>query len=637
MHGNGDCFAFVVKSWEAGTSRALVVLAILIGALGVLLVAVMVAVQSGWAERRIESLAAERLGREVDMEGLRLLAAWPPQVEVAVLRVANPDWATEPYLLDARGVRGTLEVGPLLRGRIIGTAAVDEAAAALEQDGQRTTWSSPKEGEPQPKKKGAPSPYELRSVSIGEARVTYRDQPDETELHVVASGDLGREGRPFKLRAEGRVRGEAIQASASAPAVPLAGEQPVELSFEVLLAKTKTAGTLELRAGAQGLQSIAGRIEASGPSIAAFKKIARGDLPSSAPYRVSANLRHEDGRWSVEDLKLNLGKSDVRGSVFFDASRDRPFVSADLQSNFFDLKETGIKEEVREELEEEYLFPRDPWPADKLDALDAEIELRIKKIRNARPVPLDAIDVRVVLQNGKLSVDPATVSLASGTIKGRFALDASESPQAASAVIDIRGLRLSRLVPSLKEAESALGLLNGRIQLSGRGDTPAKLLGSSNGQILFAAQGGQASALLVEILGLDAAEAVTLLGRKHVKQPLRCAVVNLQVKDGTANTAPFVVDATDTVLSVEGTLQLGEEKINLTARAEPRDASVFTLRTPIEIAGTFLDPQIKPRKGPLAARGAAALALAAINPLLAIIPFVDPGGDPEGGCQPQKR
>lgn len=637
MHGNGDCFAFVVKSWEAGTSRALVVLAILIGALGVLLVAVMVAVQSGWAERRIESLAAERLGREVDMEGLRLLAAWPPQVEVAVLRVANPDWATEPYLLDARGVRGTLEVGPLLRGRIIGTAAVDEAAAALEQDGQRTTWSSPKEGEPQPKKKGAPSPYELRSVSIGEARVTYRDQPDETELHVVASGDLGREGRPFTLRAEGRVRGEAIQASASAPAVPLAGEQPVELSFEVLLAKTKTAGTLELRAGAQGLQSIAGRIEASGPSIAAFKKIARGDLPSSAPYRVSANLRHEDGRWSVEDLKLNLGKSDVRGSVFFDASRDRPFVSADLQSNFFDLKETGIKEEVKEELEEEYLFPRDPWPADKLDALDAEIELRIKKIRNARPVPLDAIDVRVVLQNGKLSVDPATVSLASGTIKGRFALDASESPQAASAVIDIRGLRLSRLVPSLKEAESALGLLNGRIQLSGRGDTPAKLLGSSNGQILFAAQGGQASALLVEILGLDAAEAVTLLGRKHVKQPLRCAVVNLQVKDGTAKTAPFVVDATDTVLSVEGTLQLGEEKINLTARAEPRDASVFTLRTPIEIAGTFLDPQIKPRKGPLAARGAAALALAAINPLLAIIPFVDPGGDPEGGCQPQKR
>ena len=76
MHGNGDCFGFVVKSWKVGTSRAFVVLAILIGALGVLLVAAMVAVQSGWAERRIENLAAERIGRAVDIKGLQVLAAW---------------------------------------------------------------------------------------------------------------------------------------------------------------------------------------------------------------------------------------------------------------------------------------------------------------------------------------------------------------------------------------------------------------------------------------------------------------------------------------------------------------------------------------------------------------------------------
>jgi AsmA family protein len=625
----------VENRWKITARRGLVVFATLVGVLAIILVAAMVAVQSGWAEQRIERLAAERIGREVDVDGMRMLASWPPQVEVGVLRVANPDWAQDRYLVDARGMRATLEIAPLLRGRIIGTAAVDEAAVALEKDAERTTWTFPKDEAAKPKE-GEARPYELRSLSIGEARVAYRDKPDETELHVRVSGDLGRAGRPFEMRGEGRVRGEAVQAKASAPAVPLASDQPVELTFEVLLAKTRTGGTLSLRAGAQGLQSIRGRIEASGPSVAAFKKITRLDLPSSAPYRVSAQVLYEDGRFSAEDLKLKLGKSDVRGLVFLDTSRERPFVRADLESDYFDLRETGIKEEVKEKLEEQYLFPREPWASDKLNALDAEVRLRAKRIRNARPVPLDAIDVRVVLENAKLNVEPLTVSLASGTIRGRIAFDASESPESASVSLDMRGLRLSRLVPSLKEAESALGLLNGRLQLSGRGDTPATLLGSSNGQILFAARGGQASALLVEILGLDAAEAVTLLGKKHMKQPLKCAVLNFEVKNGTAKTAPFVIDATDTVLVVEGTLRLGEEKINLTARAEPRDASPFTLRTPAEITGTFLDPQIKPRKGPLVARGAAALALAAVNPLLAIIPFVDPGGDPEAGCPPQK-
>jgi hypothetical protein len=114
-------------------------------------------------------------------------------------------------------------------------------------------------------------------------------------------------------------------------------------------------------------------------------------------------------------------------------------------------------------------------------------------------------------------------------------------------------------------------------------------------------------------------------------------VVDLKVKSGTATASPFVIDASDTVLSVEGKLDHGKERISLTARAEPRDASPFTLRTPVDITGTFLDPQVKPHVGPLAGRAAAAIGLAAINPLLALIPFVDPGGDPEDGCQPQKR
>src|SRR5688500_15224474 len=100
----------------------------------------MAIVQSGWAERRLGRLLAERIGREVDLVWLRILAAWPPRAGSAMPRIANPEWARESYLLDARGLRATVDPGPLLQGRIVATAAVDNAAVGLQRDRQRNTW-----------------------------------------------------------------------------------------------------------------------------------------------------------------------------------------------------------------------------------------------------------------------------------------------------------------------------------------------------------------------------------------------------------------------------------------------------------------------------------------------------------------
>jgi hypothetical protein len=607
--------------------------------LAALIVAGMALVQSGWAERRLESLAAERIGRHVDIEGLRILAAWPPQVELDVLRIANPDWAREDYLLDARGLGATLAPAPLLRGRLVVAAAVDEAAVGLQRDGQRNTWELEL---PEEQSGEGTSRTTVRSVSIGDLRIGYLDIPDRTDATVHASGDLGQGGRPFEARAQGRFRGDALRGQAQAPAVPLGGEQPVELTLQAQLGENRAAGKLVLRAGTGGLESIEGGLEASGPSFASLGNVMRADLPQSKPWNVAAQIRHETGRWEVNDLRATLGKSDLRGSATIEMRKERPLLRAKLVSNLFDFEETGIKRGVKKEVKEkdakgEFLIPHDAWPTDGWDLLDASVELHVKKIRNAQPVPLDALQLHAVMESSALRIDPLTLSLGGGTVKGRIALNASESPEEANARLDIRGLQLSRLFPDVKQKEVALGRMNGRVELTGRGKSPGHWLGNADGRLLFAVERGTASGLLVEVLGLDAAEAATLLGKKKTKLPLRCAVLDLNVKKGTATTSPFVIDASDTVLSVEGSLDLGKERIALTARAEPRDASPFTLRTPVDITGTFLDPKVKPHLGPLAGRGAAALALAAINPLLALIPFVDPGGDPEGGCQPQKR
>ncbi|MGQ0523571.1 MAG: AsmA family protein, partial [Betaproteobacteria bacterium] len=113
---------------------------------------------------------------------------------------------------------------------------------------------------------------------------------------------------------------------------------------------------------------------------------------------------------------------------------------------------------------------------------------------------------------------------------------------------------------------------------------------------------------------------------------LRCAVADFSVKDGVANPDVFVVDTVDTVIKVEGTVNLEAEQLDLVTYPEPKDMSVFSLRSPVQMQGPFKDPKIRPKAGPIAARGAAAAALAAINPLLALLPFIETGPGKDSDC-----
>ena len=62
-------------------------------------------------------------------------------------------------------------------------------------------------------------------------------------------------------------------------------------------------------------------------------------------------------------------------------------------------------------------------------------------------------------------------------------------------------------------------------------------------------------------------------------------------------------------------MDLGDEKLHLVTRPEPKDPSIFAMRSPIRVEGTFKKPAGHPEApGPLVARVAAAAALGAHRP-----------------------
>jgi hypothetical protein len=64
----------------------------------------------------------------------------------------------------------------------------------------------------------------------------------------------------------------------------------------------------------------------------------------------------------------------------------------------------------------------------------------------------------------------------------------------------------------------------------------------------------------------------------------------------------------------------------------PKKPSFLSLRTPIVIGGTLVDPELAPAAAPLAARGAAALLLGLINPLASLFALIETGPGKDGTC-----
>ncbi len=59
----------------------------------------------------------------------------------------------------------------------------------------------------------------------------------------------------------------------------------------------------------------------------------------------------------------------------------------------------------------------------------------------------------------------------------------------------------------------------------------------------------------------------------------------------------------------------------------PKDFSPLTARAPVHVDGTFAQPRVSVEASKVGAKVGAAVLLSLINPLAAVIPFIDPGAD----------
>jgi uncharacterized protein involved in outer membrane biogenesis len=176
--------------------------------------------------------------------------------------------------------------------------------------------------------------------------------------------------------------------------------------------------------------------------------------------------------------------------------------------------------------------------------------------------------------------------------------------------------------------------MEGRLHVEGSGNSVHAIAADANGTLTAVVTHGQISAAFAELAGIDVVRGLgLLLTAKEQTVPIRCSVAEFALHDGDAQTQHLLADTTNVIITGDGKLTLGDEKLDLNLTGKPKKLRFDRLRSPINVRGTLRHPSVSLSTPALVKQGAAAAVLGAIaTPFAAVLAFVDPGLAKDADC-----
>jgi len=609
------------------------------------------------------------------------------------IEFANPDWAQDPYLVKAEGGEIDVRLWPLLFQRRIELPMVKlskpQLGLQMEPDGRRTWALGKNTGDP------ANVP-DIGALVVDEGTVHFIATEHGADMHAdfavegplslpparapasAASGATPQQRQavaesnapqamPLTFNARGTWQKEAFTAKGRTGNVlylsaPLQKPFPMEIQAQAGATSLRARGAIASLATLDGSDAV---FDLSGKNLADLYKLVGVVLPATPRYAVHGHLTKKAELWSLKDLNGRLGDSDLSGELSFDKRNQVPHLAGNLRSkwlNFDDLAPVvGLPEQPRKpdaaptrtataetakkgagtregggkkapKDPDRKVLPRTSLDLARLKTMNSDVTYAAAKVTNAPNLPLESMAMKVRLHDGVLNLDDVKLGVAGGTLAGKVMVDSHSNPASAALRLDARSLELSRLFKSEQLTKTSFGKIHGDFDLKARGNSVAQMLGSADGNVSLLMGKGQISNLLLEIAGLDGREIIGFLIGGDQNVGVRCAATAFDVKSGLMTSRALVLDTVDTVVYGQGTVNLATEKLDLYFRPYPKDMSILSLRSPLKLAGTMGAPDAGPDKGALAGRAGLALALGAINPLLALAATIETGPGENANC-----
>lgn len=546
----------------------------------------------------------EATGRPLRIAGKLSVRVLPRIVIVAEdVTFGNAKWGSQPDMLRIKRLEGVLALMPLLQRRIeVARLVLVDPELLLETDARGTgNWVLPSKKAAASSEGAGGFGLAVPSIVVERGRVIFRERsapPLELAIERLALAHKGDKENELELRAAVREQPFTIKGTTGAIDSLFARDPkwPLNLVLTLPGAETKFDGHLDRsRPGV----AVNGKVAAEVREFAALSKLAGMKIELPVPASFDATLAAAKDVQRVDPMTLRIGNTSIDGSVAVNTKGAKPHISARLATKDLDLARPGVAGKGDAGPSSGRVFSETRLPFTALTKADADVDLRIDRLRLPDGLLLSNVRARGALNNGRLLAEPITLSVAGGSVSGRVELQAAANPRS-ELRLDARGISLATLADQLGKPTGVTGgATNVLVDLATSGDSPHQMAASASGTMRITVgparlnEGVMPTTAKITTALLNA---INPLNKSESGTEVQCAVAVLPLRSGVATIdRTIAVETSKLNIVASGTIDFGAERLNLTFRPTVKQGlgiGTLNLAQFVSLAGPLQNPKV---------------------------------------------
>ena len=625
---------------------------IVLGILALAIIALILLWRWDWFVPLVDREASAILGRKVTIQHLHVRLGRVTGITADDVRVenppgfpANPPFATIEHLTVGVGVF------TYIRRRVIDIPFVDvdhPVVDAIAHPDGTANWSFASQGKTANKSSSAPPKLGVLRIEHGRVHVVDPKFKSDMTLLLHTTGEKQPDGGRLVATVNGTYAHAPITGRFVGGALLTLQDRVKPYPIDLHLANGPTH--VSLQGSVKEPLHFAGaqlKLVFEGPDMALLLPLTGVPIPHTPPFKVTGNVDYQKSRIVFDNFRGTVGSSDIGGRIAVEPSGKVPDVRADLESTHVDLNDRAgfiggapgdsksknetpaQKQELAKAKASGDILPTTTFNMPKLRSANVHLTYKGKRI-DGRYIPLDNIVATLDIHDGRITLHPLNFAVGKGAIESNFDLDPVGDTLHTKAHVSFRNIDLSRVMQAT-HAFHGQGVIGGQADLTTTGNSIAGMLGNGDGgATLIISGGGDISALLDDIAGLEVGNAILSALGLPQRADLRCFVADMPLKDGILSMRTFLLQTSEARSIGRGDIDLRNQTLNYSLTTRSTHFSIGSLPGPIDVTGKLGHPTIRPG-GEIVGRAGAATALGILFAPLAILPTVQLGVG-EGAC-----